>query len=349
MNAVYVVVPDSIDDPARPSGGNAYDRRICRGLATAGWLVREHAVPGSWPRPDAAARATLAGVLARIPDDAVVLLDGLIASTVSAQLLPEAGRLRLVVLMHMPLGHRQSGDVRAGEAAVLSAAAAVVTTSTWTRDWLLDQYRLHPGQVHIAEPGVDAADAVAETAAGNELLCVAAVTLEKGYDVLVAALAAISDLSWHCVCVGALDLEPAFVDWLRREAFEIGDRLQFVGTRTSDDLAAKYAAADVVVLGSRAETYGMVVTESLARAIPVIATAVGGVPATLGRAADGTRPGLLVPSGDAVALAAALRLWLSDADLRRRLRRAAEERRGTLPGWSVTIERFSRVLAEVAA
>ena len=110
MTAVHVVVPDGIDDPARPSGGNAYDRHVCRGLASLGWSVHEHAVPGCWPRPDAASSAALARVVQRIPDDAVVLLDGLVASTAPEVLVPQASRLRLVVLVHMPLGHRPADD-----------------------------------------------------------------------------------------------------------------------------------------------------------------------------------------------------------------------------------------------
>src|SRR5664279_3953588 len=222
MNAVHVVVPDGIDDPARPSGGNAYDRRVCRGLAATGWSVHEHPVRGSWPRPDAAARAILTGVIAEIPDGAVVLIDGLIASTVPEVLVPEAGRLNLVVLVHMPLGDGVPGeevpDARAQERAVLSAAAAVVTTSRWTRRWLLDRYTLRPAQVHVAEPGVDAADLAPGTAAGGELLCVAAVTPLKGHDLLVEALAAVTDLPWRCLCVGSLNRDPGFVDGLDRRA-----------------------------------------------------------------------------------------------------------------------------------
>ena len=120
VTAVHVVVPDGIDDPARPSGGNVYDRHVCRGLSALGWSVHEHAVPGGWPRPDAASFAALAGVVERIPDDAVVLLDGLIASTAPEVLVPQARRLRLVVLVHMPLGHRpaddEAGDARCGSA-----------------------------------------------------------------------------------------------------------------------------------------------------------------------------------------------------------------------------------------
>jgi glycosyltransferase involved in cell wall biosynthesis len=353
MSAVHVVVPDGIDDPDRPSGGNAYDRRICRGLAAIGWSVHEHPVPGSWPRPDAAARASLTDVVAGMPDGAVVLIDGLIASTAPEVLVPQAGRLNLAVLVHMPLGDGLPGegvpDARTQERAVLSSAVAVVTTSSWTARWLLDEYELWPGRVHVAKPGVDPADLAPGTAAGGELLCVAAVTPGKGHDVLLAALGAITDLPWRCVCVGTLTRDPGFVDQLGHQARNggIGDRIRFAGPRTGADLDFAYAVADALVLASRAEAYGMVVPEALARGLPVVATTVGGLPEALGRGADGSQPGLLVPPGDPEALAAALRSWFGDTVLRQRLRSVAQERRLTLPGWSATAARISGVLAEV--
>src|SRR6185312_15053112 len=97
-----------------------------------------------------------------------------------------------------------------------------------------------------------------------------------------------------------------------------------------------YAAADLVVLPSRAETYGMVITEALARGLPVIASAAGGTPEALGHGTDGTRPGLLVAPGDVGALRGALHTWLSDAELRARLRGAAAERRAGLRRWEST-------------
>ena len=148
-----------------------------------------------------------------------------------------------------------------------------------------------------------------------------------------------------------LHREPAFVACLRQraEAAGISERVCFPGSQIGDDLASAYAAADVLVLASRAETYGMVVTEALARGLPVIATAVGGLPEALGRTSDGRRPGLLVPPGDRSALAAALRSWLTHADLRQRLREAALERRRTLSGWEVPTHRIAGILARAAA
>ncbi|SDY40007.1 Glycosyltransferase Family 4 [Micromonospora pattaloongensis] len=344
MRLVNVVLPHDIDDPATPSGGNTYDRRVCAGLTAAGWSLREHVVPGAWPRPTATERAGLARLLAGLDDDAVVLLDGLVASAVPQVLVPAARRLRLVVLVHMPLCDDAEG-------AALAAATSIVATSEWTRRQLLDRYALPAQRVHVATPGVDPAPLATGSAGGAELLCVAAVTAGKGHDVLMEALAAAADLPWRCVCVGALTRDPEFVDRLRRRAHAAGvaGRVSLVGPRTGDGLAAAYAGADLLVLASRAETYGMVVTEALARGIPVLASDVDGLPEALGRAPDGSRPGLLVQPGDPGALAGALRRWLGDAELRRRLRRSAHGRRATLTGWDVTAARVAGALTAAVA
>jgi glycosyltransferase involved in cell wall biosynthesis len=354
VTRVDVIVPEDIDDPERPSGGNTYDRRVCAGLAALGWAVREHAVAGAWPRPGEAGRAALAQAVGRIPDGAVVLIDGLIASAAPERLVPHSRRLRQVVLVHMPLGHRPAGEdagaVRAREREVLAAAAAVVTTSGWSRRRLAELYALPAGRVHVARPGVDAAPAAPGTAAGEALLCVAALTPGKGHDVLLDGLATATELSWRCVCVGSLVRDPGWADDVRRRARDagLGDRVRFAGPCTGPDLDRAYAAADLLVLASRAETYGMVVTEALARGLPVVAAAVGGVPEALGHGEDGTRPGLLVPPGDPGALGAALRSWLGDAGLRGRLRRAARERRASLHGWPATTTIVAGVLEGAA-
>ena len=71
MNGFHFIVPEGIDDPARPSGGNTFGRKVRDGLAALGWSVEEHAVAG---------QAALARDLDEIPDGAVVLLDGLVVT-----------------------------------------------------------------------------------------------------------------------------------------------------------------------------------------------------------------------------------------------------------------------------
>ncbi|MFF0177356.1 glycosyltransferase family 4 protein [Micromonospora profundi] len=340
---VHVVLPGDIDDPATPSGGNSYDRRICAGLDEHGWSVREHPVPGEWPNPDPAARTALTRLLVDTPDDAVVLLDGLIASTVPDLLAPHTRRLRLVVLVHMPLDDE-------AEARALATARAVVTTSEWTRRRLLTRHRLPADRVRVAPPGVTPAPVATGSPSGDRLLCVAAVTHHKGHDVLVDALTTIAGRRWTLVCAGTLTREPDLVRLLRERlaAADLDDRVRLAGPLTPVALDAAYAAADLLVLPSRGETYGMVVTEALARGLPVLGTDVGGLPEALGHAPDGTRPGMLVPPDDPVALTGALTRWLDDGPLRDRLRHAALARRDTLSDWPVTTARLAAVLEEVA-
>jgi glycosyltransferase involved in cell wall biosynthesis len=198
--------------------------------------------------------------------------------------------------------------------------------------------------VQVAEPGVDVAALAPGSADGGALLCVAAVTRGKGHDVLLGGLATVPDLSWRCACVGSLDKAPAFADHVQRRALTFGlrDRVRFTGPRVGAALDSAYAAADLLVLASRGETYGMVVTEALARGVPVLATDVGGVPEALGQG------GLLVPPGDPEAFGAALRRWLEDADLRDALRQAARERRATLRGWEDTASDVDTALMAAA-
>jgi hypothetical protein len=340
-----------VRDPRRPSGGNTYDRELCAGLAASGWQVVEHLAPGTWPDAGDADRARLAGVLARLPDDAVVLVDGLIGSAVPELLAAVESRLRLVVLVHQPLGSLRGPDAdaaRARERDALACATAVVAPSRWTREWLLAAYEIGPDHLYVAEPGAAPAPAAPGTAAGGELLCVAAVTAAKGLDTFVEALATIRDLTWSAVVVGALDVEPAFAEGLRARvrAHGLDDRVQLTGPLDRGRLDAAYAAADLVVLPSRAETYGLVVTEALARALPVVASDVGGVPEALGHAPDGGQPGVLLPPGEAAALGDALRSWLLDPRARALLRARAAARRTTLPTWARTAQVVSDALAE---
>lgn len=354
MTPVFVL-PGDVDDVTVPSGGNTYDRRTCQALAEAGRPVRDIAVAGNWPQPHLAARTELARTLAGLDRDTVVVLDGLVACGVPEVVVPHARRLRLVALVHLPLAAETglspvvATGLDARERETLHAARAVVATSAWAARRLVEHHGLDADRVHTVPPGTDPAPVGAGTDGRSRLVCVGAVIPRKGQDLLVEALAEIADLPWTCELVGPVRRDPAYAERLRGlvERHGLGDRVTLTGPRTGEELAARYAQADLVVLPSRAETYGMVAAEALARGIPVLATDVDGVPDTLGRAPDGSVPGLLVPPEDATALAGALRRWSVEPGLRRDLRASALRRRGDLEGWDTTARRWADVLGRV--
>ncbi|GAB7004362.1 glycosyltransferase family 4 protein [Nocardioides sp. AN3] len=332
MTCLHLVLPDGVDDPDRPSGGNVYDRRVADGLAAHGWRVIEHAVPGPWPEPDADALTRLAGVLGALGDDELVLVDGLIGSASPTAMVPAGERLRLAMLVHLPLGVA-SLVARSAEREALLACRTVVATSAWTQAWLGRHYGLE--DVRTAPPGVDPAPLAAGSGTGAALLCVGRACVAKGYDVLTAALETLTDLAWTCEWAGPVDdVAPGPITLL--------------GPLSATELAGRYAAADLVVLPSRRETYGMVLTEALARGVPVLASDVGGVREAVGVTPDGRVPALLVPPADPDALAASLRRWLTDPRLRADLRSAARARRARLSGWDDTAARVSEALPRSA-
>ncbi len=346
---VHVVVPEGFDDPGQPTGGNIYDRRVCAELAEAGWEVLITTVAAAWPVSGPGARADLARIVSAIPDGETVLIDGIIASPAAAQLLPHTGRIRMTVLLHMPLATvldtRHDASAQRSERVVLRAAAGVVVTSEWTRRQVLARYAIPAHQVHVARPGVDRVAAPGRPVRGR-LICVGVLGRHKGQDLLVEALADLAERDWHCVLAGPPGRDPAYAEQLQARITRLGygHRIRLSGVLTGAALSHTYTTAELLVAPSRAETYGMAVTEALAHGLPVIAAAVGGLPEALGSTADGTRPGRLVPPGDPAALAATLADWLGDERHRHRLRAAARQRRSTLRGWEQTTQEIANAL-----
>jgi Glycosyltransferase len=342
------VLPGDVADATASSGGNSYDLRMSQALRPV-----VHAVDGGWPLAGPAARDELDRTLRDLPDGTTVLLDGLVACGVPEIVVPQAQRLRVAVLVHMPLvdetgrDRQVAADLDEKERRTLHAAHAIIVTSEWSAARLVGHHDLPVDRVHVVPPGVDPAPIAPGT--GARLLCVAAVTPHKAQDVLARALAQLTDLEWTCHCVGPLARNPEYVEQLREliERNGLAGRMVLTGPKTGDDLAAAYAEADLAVLPSRGETYGMVITEALARGLPVLVTAANAGPDTLGQAPDGTVPGMLVSPGDPADLAVALRRFLTEPDFWQRLRASALARRDTLTGWDTTAARLARVLGEL--
>jgi glycosyltransferase involved in cell wall biosynthesis len=346
VRRIAVVVPGSI---GQRSGGYEYDRRIVAGLRARGWVVDLHEIDGGFPRPSAAALETAAQTLAAIPDGSLVLVDGLAFGAMPAEVERESGRLNFVALVHLPLAadvgiDGQEADwFEQSERRALAAARACIVTGAATLG-SLEAYGVRPEQIAVVEPGTDRAPLARGSRNPLHLVSVAAITPGKGHELLLRALARLSQRAWRLTCAGSLDRDPATAARVRElvDAEQLGKRVALLGELDAPELSALYDSADVLVHASLHETYGMVVAEALARGIPVVGSATGAIPDLVG--SDG---GLLVPPGDAAALEGALSSIIDDLDVRNRLAAGARRVRDRLPTWDDAVGKMANVLARL--
>jgi glycosyltransferase involved in cell wall biosynthesis len=281
-----------------------------------------------------------------------IVLDGLalgVLPDVAAEL---ARRNPLLALVHHPLALEwglstgQADTLRLSEQAALAAAREVVVTSPATAKLVAADYAVPMGRITVARPGSDPAPRSRGSRSEiPHLLSVGSIVPRKGFDVLVAALARLAELPWRLTIAGDLTRDANEAAKLRASISQhrLADRIEMPGAVSPERLATLYNEADVFVLASRFEGYGMAYTEALSHGLPVIGTTAGAIPDTV---SDGA--GLLVTAGDVDALAAALRDVIASPDLRRRLSDAASQAARTLPTWRQSGAIFAATLEKLA-
>jgi glycosyltransferase involved in cell wall biosynthesis len=304
----------------------------------------------SFPRPTPAALSEAARLLASIPDGRIVLVDGLAFGAMPSQVEPEASRLRLIAIVHLPLALEvgvepaAAARLEASERRALAAASLVVVTGAPTIA-SLERFGVARDRIELVEPGTDPAP-LARGSGGTrvQLLCVATLNPGKGHEILIRALASLAYRDWNLTCVGDVRRYPETVDCIRAIACaqRLEDRVTLVGELHEAGVAAAYDRADLFVLATLRETYGMAVAEALARGLPVVSTMTGAIPDLVGADA-----GLLVPPGDEAALTAALSRAVGDADLRNRMAAGARRVRDRLPTWDDAAEKIEAAIERI--
>jgi glycosyltransferase involved in cell wall biosynthesis len=365
-SALSVVIPGDLETR---TGGYGYDRRIIAGLRECGWTVHVFGLDDSFPTPTPSAREQAARVIAAIPDGALVLVDGLALGALPGEIERAAGRLTIVALVHHPLAAETGLDpalasvLEISERRALAAVRSVVVTSRATAATLAG-YGVTADRLTVVEPGTDAAPIARGSEAARSLvaqafrpaeaaiihqpsevalLCVATLTPRKGYELLVRALTAIPHRNWRLTCAGSLDRDAETVARVRDliRAGRLEDRVSLAGEMDAAALAVEYDRADLFVLPTFYEGYGMAVAEALARGLPVVSTATGAIAELV---QDG---GIVVPPGDLAAFSAALAEVIADAPLRARLADGARRVRDRLPTWDMAATAMSNALLEV--
>ena len=304
----------------------------------------------SFPAPSQAASADAAVKLRAIATNEKVLIDGLALGAMPEIVQVEGKRLRLIGLVHHPLADEtgltpeQSAALRESERMALAAVRQIVVTSTATA-CRLAQMGIDTARIAVLEPGTDPAPLGRR--AGQDplqLLCVGALIPRKGHASLLEALSTLSDLSWQLQIVGSLERDPATTANVQAQIERLGltQRVVLRGEVDDEALEAAYQQADLFVLPSLFEGYGMAFTEALAHGLPILGCEAGAVADTV--PADA---GVLVTPGSSAALASALRRLLSSPGERRRLAAGAERARAQLPDWTHQGQRWAELLEHV--
>ena len=344
IRSVVFMIPGNLETL---TGGYGYDRRIAGGLRNQGWSVTVQSLDESFPDPTPFAREDARRQFAAVDDDAVVLVDGLAFGVLADEAESEQRRLRLVALVHHPLAdetgidHQRAASLIASETRALATARLVVVTSRPTGA-ALARYGVAADRIAVVEPGTDSA-ALARGSTGDpvHLLCVASLIPRKGHEVLVEALARVPHKAWHLTCVGSVERDPETAARVRAmlAQYDLADRVTFTGDLHLPELDREYDRADVFVLPTFHEGYGMVVGEALARGLPVVSCPTGAITELVTPDA-----GLLVRAGDVDALTKALDHVIASREARSRLAAGARQVRDRLPTWDTAARRMADAL-----
>jgi glycosyltransferase involved in cell wall biosynthesis len=346
---VAFAVPGSLD---QPTGGYAYDRRVIAGLRQRGCEVEVIDLGDGFPRPTEELCRAAAMQLKSVPQGRPIVIDGL-----ALGVLPQAAQAlsasnSVVALVHHPLALEAglskdtAAALRASERTALAAARHVITTSKATARLLVVDYAVAASAITVAVPGTEmvALSGPRQAKGPLNLLAVGAVVQRKGYDVLIEALARLTDLDWQLEIVGdcTRDRDVAGALATRLVVLRLTPRVRLAGAVAADELDRRYRAADLFVLASRYEGYGMAFADAISHGLPVVGTKAGAIPETVPEGA-----GVLVPPDDVVALAAALRSMISDRERRSVCAAAARRAAAQLPRWDATVQAFLDVLRVV--
>jgi len=335
-------IPGDIDTK---TGGYIYERTLLHSLRAAGRPVDHLILPASFPDPSPADMAEAIAIMAAVPAGCPLIVDGLVFGAVDTAGLATV-RAPIVAMIHHPLALEtglsadRAAQLHRREADNLRLAARVVVPSPHTADILTSRYGADPARILIAPPGFRPADPVRLPASPPLILSVGILHPRKGHDILLAALARLTDLDWQAVIVGA-PLSPQTAAGLQAQNAALGlqDRVRFTGLIEEASLIDYYRRATVFALATRYEGYGIVFGEALLHGLPIVACRVGAVPQTVPEGA-----GLLVPPDDPAAFAAALRHLLTDAPARSRLTAVSQSAGQALPAASETARIMARAL-----
>ncbi|MFM1815388.1 MAG: hypothetical protein RLZ98_2083 [Pseudomonadota bacterium] len=336
-------------DLQSPTGGYAYDRHVLRLIGAHGVDMRHVPLAAGYPFPDRSMLEEARSAFAALDPDCVAFLDGLAYGAMPLEIIDTING-PIVPLVHHPLAHEtglgaaQAKELFNSERAALQKADRIIVTGVTSLKLLSAEYGVPPDKITLAVPGTEARPRAHGSGSPLRLLAVGAVSPRKGYGHLIEALASLGDGDWQLDLAGSLSHDPAEAERLATAIAHhgLGGKVHIHGAVDEGALADLYRHADVFVLPSLFEGFGMVLTEALAYGIAIVTTRVG--------AAEGLVPddaAIKVPPGDTVRLAGALSDVIANEQLRRDMSDAAWRAARHLPRWNDTARIIAGVMKEL--
>jgi glycosyltransferase involved in cell wall biosynthesis len=335
-------------DLSSMTGGYIYDRRLMEELRFLGRDMQHMPLGASFPDPSQADTGDAAQKLAAVSAGHPILFDGLALGAMDHDALCRV-TAPIVALIHHPLALEtglmpaQRDHLYRLERANLALAAHVIVPSPHTASVLCADYGLRPDQITVARPGVDPPKYAAAPIHPPLILSVGILVFRKGHDILLRALARLTDRDWQAVIVGtAQDAACAAHLSALVQDLGLGDRVRLTGRIPGETLAEMYSQASLFALATRHEGHGLVFDEAMTLGLPIISCDVGAVSETVAPDA-----GRLVPPDDPEAFADALATILDDHDMRARMSAASARAGCGLPDWRETACIVDDVLSRV--
>ena len=343
----------TMGDPDRLTGGYRYNRRVADRAALhdarVGFVA---AAERRFPLQLAGGPRLLSRALASRPD--ALLVDSLVTAALAPPLAIRHPSVPSIGMLHQPPGGVDQVAPRSSRIqAILDrrfyrlASRLIVPSESLAAEVRAagapaERVRVVPPGTELPEPavGVDFGPT-----ARPAFLCVANWVPNKGLHLLLEAFGHLPGTAGSLHLVGDVEVDQAYARKLRARLglADLLGRVVVHGRSSPEEVAAYYRSADVFVLPSLGETYGMVFAEALAAGLPCVGFRVGHLPDLVANSVTG----LLVSSGDVPALTGALERLASDAALRRAMSTAARRVGAVLPSWDDTAAGVFAAVREV--
>ena len=337
-------------DLQKITGGYAYARQLFALLPQFGVAPHHLQLPGPFPFPTQDDLAATAQVFAQLHPNTTLMVDGLAYGALPGDVLDGISQ-RVIGLVHHPLAlesgltEGQKSHLKAAETLALAKADRVIATSPTTARLLQSNYNVPGGCITVAAPGTTQAARASGGSGSVNLLAVGAVIPRKDYLGLIGALGQLQVTEWHLTIVGAVEHNTGYAQRVREAILASGLRsqIELVGEVSAEELDRHFTRANIFVMPSRYEGYGMVLTEAVARGLPIVCTTAGAMAETV---SDDVA--VKVHPGDPSAFAKALEELLVDPGKRKQKADAAWEMARSLPTWENCAERVADVVKSLS-